>query len=738
LPVLGIIALIATSMLVSNARSRMLQNDRQFESAQQLRLQEIEIRVDDYFSKAIQLVGTGAEALTPVHGDTAAVKRIVAELFRSRRSSQIFGAGVFYAPDAFDGKPGPFSVYDSVLAHGRIELSMFDPRVRPYTRYRWYQRAAKAGPNNTIFDGPYIEEGISYISTVLAFDQDGHLAGVVAVDTLTQTFKNEDLMARQLGRGEIAWVESSTRGRWLLGTARLPKNGDLIDRVIPLRYTGAYIHLSGDASALHAANARIVNGTAAFASATWLFASVLALALMQSWRSRERAQVLEQERGRLETQIAVGKQVEAELRKAALTDALTNLPNRAAFLERASAIIADPGERKHAVLFIDLDRFNMVNETLGHLSGDELLKMIAERLRSALDQEAWVARLGGDEFVVIAPVEPPPAGALADCVLTALREPLLLGGRLVYSTASIGVLVVDSSYGRPEELLRDSDIAMYEAKHRGRGCYIVFDEAMRRQVAAQSDLENALRRAIRRHEFLPYYQPIVDVGSQEPVSFEALVRWERPGRGIVEASEFIPYAERCGLVDAIDDTVLEGVCNDAVELFERFPNATVQVNLSAAHLNVPGLADAIDAVLNSHGVSPSRIKLEITETAIMSDADRAQATLQALRQKGLQIVVDDFGAGHSSLAYLHRLPIAGLKIDRSFVAPLAQDEQAVAIVRSIVALASTLGLYTVAEGVETGAQLDILRQLGVAHAQGFFFSPAVALRTVIAAAQRFA
>jgi EAL domain-containing protein (putative c-di-GMP-specific phosphodiesterase class I) len=250
---------------------------------------------------------------------------------------------------------------------------------------------------------------------------------------------------------------------------------------------------------------------------------------------------------------------------------------------------------------------------------------------------------------------------------------------------------------------------------------------MRQKVSADSDLDNDLRNAIERREFVPYYQPIVSIATRSVISFEALVRWNRPAGGVVAAGEFIEFAESHGLVDAIDTNVLDNVCADAAALFEHFPDATVAVNVSAAHLTAPGLAGNVERALAARKVSPERVKLEITETAIMTNAAVARATLDQLRDDGMQIVLDDFGAGHSSLAYLHRLPIAGLKIDRSFIERLATDAQAVAIVRSIVALAQTLELYTVAEGVETAAQLEILHHLGVHHAQGFFFSPPLSL-----------
>jgi diguanylate cyclase (GGDEF)-like protein len=738
LPVIFIAAALATLLLAANASSRISQNALQFQASQRVRLQDVQILIDDYFSHAIQLASAGEQTLAPVRSDDPAeAERIVAELFRSRQTPQIYGVGVFYAPGAFHGGTGPlFAVYDEAGPRGRMVQLVESRSEYPYTRYEWYKRVATTAPLHIVYVGPYWENGKSFISTLEPLYRNGRFVGAVTVDTLTATFKAQD-MDPPLDPGDIAWLESSLHnGSWLLGTAPLPKNGRRVDQARQLRYTGAYVHLSTDVSALDAEKKRIVSGSALLAGAVWLVAALLGTVSIVARRSREKSVSLELDRARLESEIAIGKKVEMELRKAAYNDGLTGLPNRAAFLSRASDAIERVAHGDgRAVFFIDLDRFNIINETLGHLAGDDLLKMIAVRLRDVLAPEAWIARLGGDEFVVLASIEGSRAGALANRILVALQDPIGIGGRPVYTSASIGIVVLDATYRRPEDVLRDADIAMYEAKRLGRARYAVFDTAMRSRVAAESDLENDLRRAVERGEFLPYYQPIVDAQTQRAVSFEALARWQPPGGGLLEASQFIGHAERRGLVDAIDMAVLDDVCRDTHALFTHFPESTVAVNISARHLTAPGFATAIAASLRRHAVSPQRIKLEITETAIMSSTDEARSTLEALRGDGMQVVLDDFGAGHSSLAYLHRLPIAGLKIDRSFIAPLPGDANAVAIVRSIVALAHALGLYTVAEGVERADQLTALRDLGVAHAQGFLFSPAVALSAVLASAR---
>ncbi|MEO9170035.1 MAG: EAL domain-containing protein, partial [Candidatus Baltobacteraceae bacterium] len=547
-----------------------------------------------------------------------------------------------------------------------------------------------------------------------------------SVDALTATFKS--MLTSTLAPGDIGYVESTRDRSWLLGTARLPRDtSSRIERTMPLRYSVALLHLSTDAAALYASNRTMISSSVILGGLVWLFAGIVGVGIVLYRRSREATIALEGERARLENEMVIARHVEAGLRKAAYSDALTGLPNRAAFWERASEAIAQTGNStRYAVFFIDLDRFNVINDTRGHLAGDELLIIIATRLRDVLPAHASISRVGGDEFVVLLETGSSVA-AVADRILAALREPMMLDGQAVYSGASIGVVLVDPGYGRPEDLLRDADIAMYSAKRNGRGRYAIFDAAMGRQVVVESEMDRDLRHAIERNEFVPYYQPIVDIDTRSVVSFEALARWNKPGRGVVGAVEFIEYAERHGLVPQIDALVFAGVCRDAATLFDRFPDATVAVNISAVDLTSPGLAASILAVLRDHHLPVERIKFEITETAAMIDTAQAHKTLDELRSNGFQIILDDFGSGHSSLAYLHQLPIAGVKIDRSFTSALATDPQAVAIVRSIVALAVTLGYRTVAEGVETNEQLEILRQLGVCHAQGFLFSPPLEL-----------
>jgi diguanylate cyclase (GGDEF)-like protein len=619
------------------------------------------------------------------------------------------------------GRPG-FRPYDHVLPGGVDEVLVALnslPKSLDYTQFAWYRRAA--AKDSMVFSGPYTLAGRSFISTLRAFRVYGQLVGVMSVDTLTPTFIA--LMASPLAKGDVAWIESSRAGARLLGTGSVPA-GPRLERRIPLRYTNAFLHLSTDAQPLQVAKRNQISSAAGLLAGIWLVAALLAVGLVQRWRSQERESALQGEQRRLETQVALAKTVEAELRKAAFTDSLTGLPNRAAFLEYTRSILAGNRDR-HAVFFIDLDRFNIVNETLGHLAGDELLRAVGKRLQSLIESTDLVARLGGDEFVLIALVGSRSFAEAASLLLAHVSEPIIIDGRPIYPEASIGVVAVDESYATPEELLRDADIAMYEAKHRGRAQFAIFDAPMRQRVADDSQLEDDLRRAIERGELVPYYQPIVSMQTRRITGFEALARWNRRDGSVTVASEFIQFAEQRGFVQAIDALIFRAVCAHSKAILALFPSALIAVNISASELPAAGMGETIEPLLRQHELPASRLKLEITETAMMTSSDASHRTIERLRELGLEFVLDDFGTGYSSLAYLQRLPISGLKIDRSFVAPMLTDPKAVEIVRSIVLLARSFGLSTTAEGVETLEHFELLASLGVDQAQGFFFSPAI-------------
>jgi diguanylate cyclase (GGDEF)-like protein len=418
----------------------------------------------------------------------------------------------------------------------------------------------------------------------------------------------------------------------------------------------------------------------------------------------------------------------AELAHQALHDALTGLPNRALLLDRLDQALAQ-AERTGsavAVLFLDLDRFKLVNDSRGHAAGDELLVRVAERLREVVRPADTVARFGGDEFVMICQDAGVVGHAmhLADRVAEVFRAPFPLGADDMFLNASIGIAVSDGRTSSAE-LLRNADAAMYQAKDFGRGRCEFFDETMRTEAAARLDLQTALHWAISRQEMRVHYQPLVDVRTGVPLGVEALVRWAHPAKGIVGPSEFVKLAEESGLIVPIDVAVLEQATLQCAG-WPAGPAGTrlnVSANLSIHHLRHPGLLDHVRSVLGRSGLDPSSLCLELTESVLLEDVDRHMRTLLELRALGVRLAIDDFGTGFSSLTYLKRFPVDAVKIDRSFVAGLGSDAADSAIVRSVIDLAHALSLQVVAEGVERPEQLEALRSLGCDVAQGYLFAP---------------
>jgi diguanylate cyclase (GGDEF)-like protein len=728
LVVLAVAAVAATVFVAWNARARVTVNNSQFEAMQRLRLQRVEQRIDEYFQEADHTAVIGAQTLGGLRDDRVLLRTLTLEIFRSHRDTGVYGVGVFFAPFVFDPHADLVSDY---VHSGDVDVfyigSHLDTR-NSYLRQAWYKEALLQRGRVT-YDGPNLEDGRSFISTVKAFYQNGRVAGVMAVDTLTPWFKA--MMVSALSHGDIAWIQNGHDGRFMLGTSKLPNDTSRrIDRRMHLRFSHAYVHISSDASGLYVSNSADTLAAIILVLAIWVAAVVITQLLVSRWRAQEETLSLELEQARLESKIAVGKTVEEELRKAAYTDAMTGLPNRAAFLERVSELLKRREDgSSYAILFVNLDRFKVINETLGHFAGDELLRLVALRLAGHAAGD-MLARLGADEFVIVAQGDEGVARSKAQRALELIARPLVLAGRNVRAHASIGIACVDATYARPDDLLRDAGIALKEAKRRGRARIAVFGAAMRAQAAEEADLELSLRRAMQRRELVPYYQPIVNIATGAIASFEALVRWNRPGHGTISAAEFMPFAESHALVHEIDGLVLPQVARHCATLFASFPDASVAVNLSAAELSNRDLAARIESLLEENNLAPSRLKLEITETSMMTPSEESTANLEQLRGIGVQLVLDDFGTGYSSLAYLQRLPVVGLKIDRSFVENVASDERNAELVRNIVALARTFSLYTVAEGVETLEQLDVLSRIGIGFAQGYVFSPAVDIASV--------
>lgn len=437
------------------------------------------------------------------------------------------------------------------------------------------------------------------------------------------------------------------------------------------------------------------------------------------------------------TNINQRKQAEEQLRYNALHDSLTDLPNRNLLIERLELAI-NRSERvanyHFAVLFLDMDRFKIINDSLGHLVGDELLTIIAQKLKANIRAMDLAARLGGDEFVIllenIEGIEE--AILVAQRILSEFQTPFMLNGYEVFMTTSIGIVLGTKNYHQASDLLRDADIAMYRAKAQGKSCYKIFDAQMRTQALTRLNLENDIRKALEKEEFIVYYQPVVDIRRNELSGFEALVRWQHRDRGIIFPAEFIPVAEEIGLITALDQLVLKTACQQLATWQTQFSELAVKmsVNLSVQDIRKPTLVRDVEQILLETGLKGHFLTLEITESMLIENINETILVLEQLKGLGLQISIDDFGTGYSSLTYLHRLPADTLKIDRSFIHQMPKGNRNYQVVKTIITLSNQLGLAVVAEGIETQEQLQKLQQFDCEFGQGMLFYPALSAQEV--------
>src|SRR5215212_273851 len=431
------------------------------------------------------------------------------------------------------------------------------------------------------------------------------------------------------------------------------------------------------------------------------------------------------------------EETKEHFRHAAFHDSLTGLPNRAMFTELLKAEIESSNRRNDhmfAVLFLDLDRFKNINDSLGHTHGDLLLVAFAERLERTLRPIDTLARFGGDEFAILLSgmTDATDAVRIAERIQEELSQPFVLDKNSAFATASIGIALSSSGYDRPDDILRDADIAMYRAKENGKARYELFDHGMHARAVLRLQLESDLRQAIENKEFCVYYQPIVSLQTGRLAGLEALVRWNHPRRGLVCPADFIPVAEETGLIVPIGEWVLNEACTHVRECQLDSPShraLSLSVNLSARQVAQPDLLDRIKEALEISKLNPHCLKLEITESVVMENAEAAALMFKQLRSLGVQLSIDDFGTGYSSLSYLHRFPLNYLKIDRSFVMRLTTDNDN-AIVRTISTLARNLGMEVIAEGIETEEQHQQLKMLGCEYGQGYLFSRPVANKAV--------
>ncbi len=423
------------------------------------------------------------------------------------------------------------------------------------------------------------------------------------------------------------------------------------------------------------------------------------------------------------------RETEEELSRRAFYDALTNLPNRALFLDHLNIALERSRrypDRVFAVFFLDVDRFKVINDGLGHFGGDQLLISISRRLKKNTRAIDTVARFGGDEFAILMEDAGDISAVtdLSDRIMGEMVAPFHISGHEIFASVSIGIVLSDQSdYKQPDELIRDADIAMYHAKARGKACHVIFDSTMQAEAAATLWFETELRRAVEKNEFTVYYQPIISMKTNKIIGFEALVRWQHPTRGLIPPMEFMTAAEETGLILPIGQWVIREACRQLLEWQQRFPeyrDVTVSVNVSSKVFAQPEFYDVIEQILRETGLDAGKLRLEIVERMLIENPEPAAHLLKRLQDLNVRFDIDDFGTGYSALNYLRQFPINGLKIDRSFIKALAFSKNSAEIVKIIIALAHALNMDVIAEGIETTEQLEIFRTMKGEYAQGFF------------------
>jgi diguanylate cyclase (GGDEF)-like protein/PAS domain S-box-containing protein len=546
---------------------------------------------------------------------------------------------------------------------------------------------------------------------------------------LREMAESEERFRAAFGEAPIGMALASQDGRWLQVNRSLRELFGYTEEEFGAAHYQTYAH-PADVVRLHTMAGQVLQrkavkqqGEIRFfhrdGAEVWTAAS---LSLIRAENGEERLIFQVQD-------ITARRQAEEQLRHAAFYDELTGLGNRRYFtdaLRETLAPVYSGSACQYAVAFVDLQRFRLVNERLGHAVGDQLLYQVAQRLRQSAPEKCKIARLGGDEFTLLWEISAEAeALRLVQNLHQKLAECFYVNGQEIFVNANTGLALGDNARTTPEEWLRDADVALQQAKANETKQYAVFNQAMREHALNRIQMEIDLRHALERQEFFPVYQPIMSLRDNRLVGFECLARWQHPQRGLVSPADFIPLAEETGHIAALGNFVMKEACRQLVRWQEQFASdlpLTMSVNVSGKQVMQSNLVEQVAGVLSETGLAPHNLKLEMTESVMLDNLEVAADEFKRLRALGVQLSMDDFGTGYSSLSYLQRLPITTLKIDRSFVTPLADKPESAAIVQTIVMLANNLGLEVIAEGIETVEQLEKLREFGCGHGQGFLFA----------------
>lgn len=710
--------------------------------------------LDRYVATGTQIAASAAAVAPTLRGDRARTERFLRTLLASTPSDVIYGMGLWFRPYAFAPHVRLFGPYVHRTHSGHLILTYVWSRTAyNYVTHAWYRLGLHARVHTAVTQ-PYFDTDHVYISAVHDIRARGASIGVSSVDTTS------DAINRFLARishpqhvtylttydGRIAafpqpvqllqFARKRHPAKILLDVtaedaaafiARIYPGNRTITRTrpssIPIVLVNSWASWALGSSAVPV---QLVGGGAAL---TWLLCAAGIVALRRS-RSHARAALdIDRERLRLSLEIDTRVQAERALRAAADADPLTALANRNAILGQINDSIAAArsGDRHDALLYVDLSGFERINDSFGHDIGDGVLVTVASLLRRCCAPDDLGARVGGDEFAALVRhggVEG--ARRSAERLQQEMAAPMNVGEATVFVDAGMGIAEITGDYTRAEDVVRDAEYAMYHAKRSERATVVIFDPALREAAAEQRELQAALRGALERGEITIAYQPIYRIADRSLVGFEALSRWQRPGAEVMLPGEFIPLAERRGIVLNLDRYVTLTACKQVAEWQGSFPELRLAVNASALHFEHEGAVRELLQVLRNCETRPHTLDVEITESALMRLTPSAIETVRELRKTGVRIHMDDFGTGYSSLSYLQHLHADALKIDRSFVVAMLQDERAMQIVNAILHLASSLRVETIAEGIETEAQTRALAHLGVTMGQGNFFSPPMA------------